>query len=153
MKLLVTLGLAVLIPFGSSLAAAADATSAKAFACSIGAKQVSVTTENGRLVYRYGTANKVEMSIVGVPASGNIHQMTQHFAGMEYQLRFSNGEYSYIVYDSEGNGRSGAAAASGLVVMRGTKLISARQCSRFTELAMPPDALAIPQDTDTYSAM
>lgn len=107
----------------------------------------------GRLTYHYGMANKDELTIVGIPASGNIFQMSQRFAGMEYQLRFRNGEFNYIVYSSEGNGRVGAAASSGLVVMRGTKVISDRSCSRYADLTMPDDALAVPEDTDLYSAM
>jgi hypothetical protein len=79
--------------------------------------------------------------------------MTQRFAGMEYQLRFKNGEYSYILYNSEGNGRVGAAATSGLVIMRGTKQISDRPCSRYTEFAVSVDSLGVLEDTDAYSAM
>jgi hypothetical protein len=72
---------------------------------------------------------------------------------MEYQLRFRNGDYSYIVYDNEGNNRVGAAATSGLVIMKGTKQISYRSCARFTEFTVPLDSLGIPEDTDAYSAM
>ena len=112
-----------------------------------------MTRADGRLTYHYGIGIKDEMSIVGIPTSGNVLQMTQRFAGMEYQLRFRNGEYSYIVYDSEGNSRVGAAASSGLVIMRGTKQISERSCARFTEFAVPLDSLGFPEDTDAYSAM
>ena len=114
---------------------------------------MSVTRADGRLTYHYGTGIDDEMSIVGIPASGNVFQMAQRFAGMEYQLRFRNGEYSYIVYDSEGSSRVGAAATSGLVIMQGTKQISERSCARFTEFAVPLDSLGIPEDIDAYSAL
>jgi hypothetical protein len=156
MKLLTMLGLSALLGLvGSGVAAAADGASTKLFACAIGGKTVAVavTAAGGRLVYRYGTADKEELSIVGDPAAGNIFQMSQRFAGMEYQLRFSNGDVSYIVYSSEGNARTGAAATSGLVVMRGGKRISDRSCSRVAQLVLPAEALAIPEDTDAYSAM
>jgi len=153
MRFVIVLGLTALLPLAPGLAAHAKETPVKAFSCAIGAKRVSVTTEDGRLVYRYGTAAKDEMSVVGDPASGNIFQMSQRFAGMEYQLRFTNGAFSYIVYESEGNGRVGASATSGLVVMRGAKRISDKSCARFSELTMPPATLAIPEDTDAYSAM
>ncbi len=93
------------------------------------------------------------MPIVGIPTSGNVLQMTQRFAGMEYQLRFKDGEYSYIVYSSEGSGRVGAAASSGLVIMQGTKQVSDRPCGRSAEFAVSLDSLGIPEDTDSYSAM
>src|SRR6185312_8371444 len=120
--------LVALIALGPASTVHAEGNSTTIFTCSIGKKTVSVTHAGGRLTYHYGTAINDEMSIVGIPASGNVFQMTQRFAGMEYQIRFKNGEYSYIIYDSEGRGRTGAAASSGLVIMQGTKRISDRSC-------------------------
>ena len=154
MRLVIRLGAVALVCLASGGAGLAEATPAKLFACAIGANEVSVTAAGGRLVYHYGTADKEQMTIVGIPASGNIFQLTQRFAGMEYQLRFKNGEYSYIVYSSEGNARSGASATSGLVVMRGTKTISDKACAPLAELAMPGDLLkGVPEDSDKYSAL
>lgn len=153
MKSIIMLGLVGLFTICPGLAASAEGTSARLFACLIGEKRVAVTSAGGQLTYHYGTANKDEISIVGIPESGNVFQMTQRFAGMEYQLRFRSGDFSYIVYSSEGNGRVGAAAASGLIVMRGTKQLSDKSCARFAELAMPADSLKIPEDADAYSAM
>src|SRR6185437_16172830 len=145
--------LVALIALGPASTAQAASISKTLFTCSIGKKTVSITQADGRLIYHYGTGTKHEMSIIGIPASGNVFQMTQRFAGMEYQLRFRNGDYSYIIYDSEGNGRVGAAASSGLVVMHGTKRISDRSCAPFAEFAVSLDSLGIPEDTDAYSAM
>ena len=160
MKLVGGLGLVAfgalvpLVSLGPVLAAQSEDVSMTLFTCAIGAKSVSVTAGGGRLIYRYGTIDKNEMSIVGNPAAGNIFQMTQRYAGMEYQLRFKTGEFNYIVYSAEGNERVGASATSGLVVMRGTKRISDKSCSRFAPLAMPEAALkGVPDDTDAYSAM
>ena len=141
---------AVLLVFGSG--ASAEAAGA-IFTCRIGAKTVSVTDAGGRLAYQYGTASKAELSIIGTAKSGNVFQLEQRFAGMEYQLRFRNGDFSYIVYSSEGNGRVGAAATSGLVVMRGAKTISDKSCAPYAELTLPPPSEGIPQDTAAYSAM
>jgi hypothetical protein len=146
-------GLVALIALGPASTLHAEGSSTTVFTCSIGKKTVSVTRADGRLTYHYGTGTKDEMSIVGIPASGNVFQMAQRYAGMEYQLRFRNGDYSYIVYDNEGNNRVGAAATSGLVIMKGTKQISYRSCARFTEFTVPLDSLGIPEDTDAYSAM
>ncbi|SDT37868.1 hypothetical protein [Bradyrhizobium canariense] len=153
MKAVMILGLAAVIPLGAISPARSEGTPAKVFACSIDKKMVSVTSDGGQLIYHYGTAGHDEMTIVGVPSAGNIFQMTQRYAGMEYQLRFKNGEFSYIVYEGEGNARVGAAGTSGLVVMQGGRRISDKSCARFTQLAMPDDALHIPADTDAYSAM
>ena len=153
MKAMIISGLVALIVLGPGSIVHAESNSTTVFTCSIGNKTVSVTHADGRLTYHYGTGDNDEMSIVGIPALGNVFQMTQRFAGMEYQLRFKNGEYSYIVYDSEGSGRMGAAASSGLVIMQGTKQISERPCARFTEFAVSLDSLGIPEDTDVYSAM
>jgi hypothetical protein len=153
MKAMIVSGLVALIALGPASTVHAEGSSTTIFTCSIGKNTVSVTHADGRLTYRYGDDIREEMSIIGTPISGNVFQMSQRFAGMEYQLRFRNGEYSYIVYDSEGNSRVGAAATSGLVIMRGTKQISERSCARFTEFAVPLDSLGFPEDTDAYSAM
>jgi hypothetical protein len=153
MRALIVAGVVALAAVGAGSTVHAEGGFVTVFTCSIGKKTVSVTRADGRLTYHYGAGGKDEMSIVGIPAAGNVFQMAQRFAGMEYQLRFRNGEYSYIVYDSEGNGRVGASASSGLVIMQGTKHISDRSCTRFTEFAVPLDSLGIPEDTDAYSAL
>ena len=153
MKAMIVPGLIALMAVGAASTVGAGGISTTVFTCSIGKKTVSVTRADRRLTYHYGTGNKDEMSIVGIPSSGNVFQMTQRFAGMEYQLRFRKGGYSYIVYDSEGSDRVGAAASSGLLIMQGTKRISDRSCSRFAEFAVSLDSLGIPEDTDAYSAM
>jgi hypothetical protein len=153
MKLIIMVALATLFAFSQGLAARAKGASAKLFACSVGGKQVSVTVTGKRLVYHYGTAHKDEMSIIGVPASGNIFQMWQRYAGIEKQLRFTTGEFSYIVYSVGGNERVGAHETSGLVVMGGDKTILDKTCSPFAELELPGETFAVPQDTDKYSAM
>ena len=153
MRLIIRLALATLFASSQGLAVLAKGAPVKLFACSVGGKQVSVTVMGDRLVYHYGTARKDEMAIIGVPASGNVFQMWQRYAGIEKQLRFTTGEYSYIVYSVDGNARVGAHETSGLVVMRGVKTISDKTCSPFAELELPDEALAVPQDTDKYSAM
>lgn len=153
MNSMIVPGLVALIALGSASTVRADGGSTTLFTCSIGKKTVSVTQADGRLTYHYGTGGNDEMSIVGIPASGNVFQMAQRYAGLEYQLRFKNGDYSYIVYNNEGNSRVGAAATSGLVIMQGTKQIADRSCARYTEFAVPLDSLGVPEDTDAYSAM
>jgi hypothetical protein len=142
------LALALLVP---GPMAHADGAPATLFKCAIGKKTVSVTRTGSQITYHYGTGGKDEMAITGTP--GHIFQMSQRYAGMEYQLRFKNGDTSYIVYNSEGNGNSGARATSGLVIMQGTSQISDKSCTRYTEFTVSIDSLGLPQDTDTYSAL
>lgn len=123
------------------------------FSCAIGKKTASVTLADGELTYHYGTRARDELTIVGDPAAGNVFQMAQRYAGMQYQLRFTNDDHSYILYAAEGNPRVGAAAVSGLVILHGTNRLADRTCSKFTEFAVPLDGLGIPEDTEAYSAM
>jgi hypothetical protein len=152
MKRLMRLGLLALAPASLSGTAQAESAPKVLFTCMIGTKTASVAAVGKNLIYRYGTAKKDEMTIVGSAAAKNVFQMAQRYAGMEYQLRFTNAGVSYIVYSAEGNPQVGAAAISGLMVIRGTKTIADKSCAQWSELTLPDD-LAIPQDTAAYSAM
>ncbi len=136
-----------------STAEAKAGTPKKLFACSLGKKSVSVTAVGSRLTYQFGTPAKVEMAIIGSAGQGNVFYRSDRYAGMEYQIRFANGSYSYIVYSIEGNGRTGAAVSSGLVVMKGTKTIADMPCLRYTEFGASFDYNALPQDDEAHSAM
>ncbi|OYV39899.1 MAG: hypothetical protein B7Z81_02740 [Acidocella sp. 20-61-6] len=153
MKAITVSALVLLLAFGAMPIAHAGSAPTTIFSCAIGHKTVSVTSVGGQLTYHYGTARKDELTITGIPSSGNIFEMSQRFAGMEYQLRFKNGTYSYIVYDSEGNSHSGASATSGLVVMQGTKTIVDRSCTKFSEFSVSIEDFGIPEDMEAYSAM
>ncbi|SFD78874.1 hypothetical protein SAMN04488523_102398 [Sulfitobacter brevis] len=123
------------------------------FSCNVGSKTVSVTADNNGLTYTYGANGRTEKTITGGPRSGNLHWMQMRFAGLVSQLRFSSGEYSYIVFSAEGNGNTGAQAFSGLVVMQGTREISSKTCNRMTEFNPSFDYNSLPQDDERYSAM
>lgn len=142
-----------LVPMSNLRAAQAAGTPRDVFHCSVGQKSVAVTAVGNRLTYHYGTPQKEELSIIGDPGAGNVFWMSQRMAGMEYQLRFKNGPYSYIIYSAEGNARSGASSVSGLVIMKGSKQIGDESCSRFAEFDQAFDFGGLPQDTDQFSAM
>ncbi len=152
MKRLVRLCLLAQALLSISQAVRAESAPKTLFTCAIGAKTVSVTADAQNLIYHYGTAKKNEMTIVGSAAAKNVFQMAQRYAGMEYQLRFTNAGVSYIVYSAEGNPQVGAASISGLMVLRGKTTITDKYCAQWSEVTLP-DTLAIPQDTDAYSAM
>lgn len=127
------------------------------FECGFGAKRVSVTTEAGRLVYRFGTAAKVERTIVEDPARANIlYRYTLYPIAASQQLRFRNGAFSYVVYNHfRAAGLSGEAPAdiSGLLVLKDDRIIARRKCRsggffdedhRLDRLPVDPLELPIP---------
>lgn len=123
------------------------------FTCSLGKKTVSVTATGSQLFYKFGTPFNVEMSIVASAQRDNVFYREARYAGLEQQLRFLNGHYSYIVYDMEGNAETGVSPMSGLVVMRGTTVIADMSCRHYAEFGPGFDYDSLPQDTEQYSAM
>ena len=153
MKTLAITMLLLLVPAPSSAAGSSAGMPKPIFSCGIGTKRVSVNLVGTQLVYHYGTQQKEEMSIIGDRQSGNVFWLTQRMAGVEYQLRFKSGTYSYIVYTVEGNAMSGARPAAGLVVMQGTKTISDKKCAKYAEFQPNFDFSSLPEDSPEYSAM
>lgn len=117
-------------------------------------KTVRVTSQGGNVFYNYGRRDRPELSLRGSPRSGNVYFMRQRYAGPQMQLRFTNGEYSYIVHAMEGNAHRDANAVSGLVVMRGTRTIADHSCRRYTDFKDSFDLLdSLPEDSEAYTAM
>ncbi|SFQ00629.1 hypothetical protein SAMN04488241_12110 [Sphingomonas rubra] len=114
---------------------------------------VSVSAVGNRLTYQFGTPAKVEMTIIASAAQGNVFFRMDRYASMEYQLRFTNGPYSYIVYSMGANQRAGSDDVSGLVVMKGKQQIANMNCIRFSELNLPFDYDQLPEDSEEYTAM
>jgi hypothetical protein len=123
------------------------------FACSLGKKSVFVTAVGNQLIYKFGTPTNTDMSIIGSADRKNVLYRADRYAGMEYQLRFVNGPYSYIVYNMEGNGNTGARAVSGLLVMKDTKTVARMSCTRYAEFSANFDYSSLPEDSEDYSAM
>jgi len=115
------------------------------FTCSIDRKTVSVCSSNnlkdnaGYVQYRYGILGKVELTL---PKEGNTTSSTigyKHDMGASYYayyLRFTNENYKYYVYagsrrgdDDPKTGASTRIETSGMVVMKGDKVIQAHKCS------------------------
>ena len=149
---IVAMPLVAVTVLGFASAARSDNAPVTLFKCTVGKKIVSVTRSGDQVTYHYGAAHSDEIAIVGTATSGNIFEMAQRYAGMEYQLRFTNGDFSYTVYASEGNPQVGAHAISGLVVTKGAQRISDKSCTRYASLSLPDD-LKIPDDTEDNSAM
>jgi hypothetical protein len=106
------------------------------FACRLpGGKRVTVTGVEGGMVYRYGTAARSELTILGTPANGNFfYDIGVHGADRDVLLRFVKGEYSYIVNSFPRNEIVDNQPVSSLTVFRGHKIILERPCSPWAEI-------------------
>lgn len=106
------------------------------FSCKLpGGKTVTVTGEGERFTYRYGTAKKAELVIVGTVAGRNITKRSAlHGGGSLDDLRFVKGAYSYVVYGVPRNDIRDSDAVSGLTVFRGGNIVMERKCAPFAEL-------------------
>lgn len=107
------------------------------FSCRLrGAKIVTVTGGGGRYVYRYGTARRPELTIVGTAANGKVFKQTAtHGGAYDIQLRFVRGEYSYIVHSFPRNDIVDNVPTSGLMVFRGGRRILDRDCSPWARIS------------------
>ncbi len=124
------------------------------FSCTLrGGKTVTIMARGDRLTYRYGTSRRAELTLTGSPESGNVLLLQQRFAGPQRQLRFVNGEYSYIVHYMGADPRV-ANSFAGLTVMRGTHQISDRLCTRYREFEAGWDLIhRLPEDSESWSVM
>jgi hypothetical protein len=125
----------------------------RVFACSLGRKSVSVTAAGPRLTYSFGTAAHTELRIVASAKRGNVFYRADIYDSPEQQLRFVAGPYSYVLYSLEGNPRKDAKASAGLVVTKDGKRVADMSCSGYAEFGAHFDYSALPQDTESYSAM
>ena len=117
------------------------------FSCRVrGGKTVTVTGDGGRLVYRYGTARRPELTIVGTAADGNVFKrIAVHGGAWDTQLRFVNGAYSYVVHSFPRSDIADNVATSGLMVFRGGKKILDRDCAPWAEMSL--------SDPETYERL
>ncbi|WP_419807303.1 hypothetical protein [Sphingomonas sp.] len=124
------------------------------FKCSLGAKQVEVTAAGDQLVYRFGTKSRAELTIAGSVARRNLFYRSARFAGIEHQLRFTNGRFSYVVFSLAGNPGVGARGVSGLTVFDGQRTVSEFTCRRWTELNPSAfESWPIAEDGEDWSAI
>lgn len=92
------------------------------FHCQLGAKTVDVVLANGALVYRYGKGGTTpELEVRSSGKDGHAYYADSPAQRELFrQLRFINGDYSYIVYAWRGE--------SGLAVVKGKADVSDRKC-------------------------
>lgn len=120
-------------------------------------KRVTVTQDGATFTYRHATAHGTDLTITGSATSGNIFYWSGRYTNIEQQLRFTKGDYSYIVFSLGANANLGAQGYSGVEVLKGTKVISDTNgnndtCSPWVDLKIPMDN-DLPEDDDSWSAM
>lgn len=142
--------------FAAALPTAASAQASETvFQCTLtNGKTVSVTARGDQLNYRYGTPRRAELTLRGTPRSGNVHFMQQRYASIQSQMRFSNGDYHYIVHSMGASQVAQSNAISGLVVMRGNRRIADHSCRRYSEFEGGFDIRQqLPEDSEGWSVM
>lgn len=130
------------------------------FACSFGARQLTVTQQGDALVYRYGTKAKAELRIVAdAPSNRVFYHRTLYSRAEDQTLRFVSGEYSYVVYahwsaPSLGlteESSTGEIFYGGLIVLRGGKTLSSRRCSDDGDMREWPIFKTLPEDEENLT--
>jgi opacity protein-like surface antigen len=139
-----------------SALAAAQAASAEAaetvFACSFGARQVEVVRDGGRLTYRFGRPGRPELELAGDAASGTLfYHRTLYARGEDQTLRFTSGDFSYVIFSgwsAPNRYLEGARNDSGLLVLRGARVIRRMNCREGGDFLENPLFFTLPQDGD-----
>ncbi|MES2987009.1 MAG: hypothetical protein V4808_03795 [Pseudomonadota bacterium] len=130
--------LAAFLLAGTSAASAAPnpARDRTIFSCKLpGGKIATVKANGGQFTYRYGTARKAELTIVGSATSKNLFKLAAvHGGDTDIQLRFVKGDVSYIVHSFPRNDIVDNQPVSGLRVFRGGKRILDRDCRPWAAL-------------------
>lgn len=135
-------------------------TSEPIFACSFGAKQLTITQQGDALVYRYGTKAKAELRIVADAASNRVfYHRTLYPRAEDQTLRFVSGDYSYIVYAhwaAPGMGITEEGSTperyyGGLQVYRRGAELSSRRCRRGGDMREWPIFKTLPQDEENLT--
>ncbi len=112
------------------------------------------TLENGKIIsldsldtaptYRYGTAEKEEMTLTAGQRDVKVYKGSAMFSGggASY-VRFSTGPYSYVAYSGLGKGWD----FTGLVVYKHTKIIMRKSCKGHDNaLSIDVNAVNAPED-------
>jgi len=127
------------------------------FQCSIKGKLVSLCAagaskdDPGKLQYRFGTPQKVELSYPGTPqaAGGKFFKSsTAYSGGGEERIRFRNGDYDYFLFERTvrtgfGKGPNNPEFSAGVITRYG-KRVSTRLCSH--DGALKPASGSLPEE-------
>ena len=146
--------LATLLFLALALAAPVQAAEApeQIFSCSFGARQVEVVRDGATLTYRFGRPGRPAMVLSGDAASGNVHyHRTIYPHGEEQTLRFQNGAFAYVVFNTFQTPDyylEGAIDQSGLLVLRNGRLIARMICRSGGDFIERPIFDELPRDEE-----
>lgn len=130
----------------------AEAGAETLFHCSFGTREASVTQQGAQLTYRFGRAGRPQLVLTGNASSGTIfYHRTLYARGEDQTLRFTNGGYSYVIF----NGWSapnlyleGARDFSGLLVLRRGRVVRRLDCREGGDFVEREIFTTLPQDTE-----
>ncbi|ASU37011.1 hypothetical protein hmeg3_01030 [Herbaspirillum sp. meg3] len=131
------------------------------FQCTIKGKQVSLCSSGGskddagKLQYRFGTPQKIELSYPDTPQPANgkfFKSETGYSGGGEERVRFKNGDYDYFLFERTvrtgfGNGPNNPEFSAGVITRHG-KSVTTRLCSQ--DGAMKPASRTLPEEEFEY---
>lgn len=110
-------------------------------------KVVTVSHLVSNPVYSYGTAGKVELSLPSGSANSRVYKGSEMFSGGgSNYLAFTNGAYTYAVYNGSGRGWE----FEGLRVYKGAEIIMERQCKQYGSIVFDYGAVNAPEGELPY---
>ncbi|MBS7325984.1 MAG: hypothetical protein KIG85_05100 [Thiopseudomonas sp.] len=110
-------------------------------------KVVTVSNLSSNPTYTYGTAGKQELVLPTGRANSRVYKGSEGFASGEGQyLAFTNGNYTYAIYDGAGRGWE----LHGLRVYKGSAVIMEKQCKTFGALNVDLSSINAPEDDLPY---
>lgn len=122
------------------------------FACSFGVQEVRVVREGALLTYAFGSRGRDELVLTGDAASGTVfYHRTLYARGEDQTLRFVNGDFSYVIFSgwsAPNRYLEGARDFSGLLVLRGGRVIRRLTCREGGDFLENPLFFTLPQDAD-----
>lgn len=135
----------------NKLIAAALALSLAALVGKVSAESISCVLENNKVLtlsnlsttptYSYGTAGKIELALPNDSTRSQVYKGREMFSGGGSQyIAFTNGVYTYAVYDGIGRGWE----LHGLRVYKNADIILERQCKLFAAVQFDYEAVNAP---------
>lgn len=104
------------------------------YSCNTGRRIGSICGDKDRVVYRFGTAQRVELELTPTPQWDNVRVGTvvgQGRGGFQEHVRFSSGPYHYVLYHGQ-NGEltdTPGHIYSGISVLKGQRTLSSLSCT------------------------
>lgn len=123
-------------------------------------KEVTISENEGTFTYQHYKHGAVDLKLSGSALNGNLFRWEGRYTGLEMQIRFAHGDYSYIAYSASAGGEGLGQNFSGVEVIRGDvgnddkHDISDQTCIGKNPGFDPPLVYDdLPLDDDSWSAM